>query len=134
MFKRALPIMALVSIMSSNAVLAEDKAELALVDELIQCAAYYQISSAAIAAMDAPQMQAVGDRLALSSVQAISLAQQYQTTQVVLDKVEATKTQQINSMANASDLAALMSKYKDLCKTVIATPEARLDYWHMATM
>lgn len=134
MFKLSYSAMALVACICSSAVLAADKAELAFSDELIACGAYYEISAAAIAAMDAPQMKTVAERLAQSAEKTIELAQKYRPAPVVLAEVQRIKVKQIESMTNASDLGALMSQYKDLCKTVIASPQERLDYWHMATM
>ncbi|MBB1267994.1 hypothetical protein [Shewanella sp. SR44-3] len=134
MIKNTFSALGLFALLGVQVCAAQDKAEAAFSGELIQCAAYYQISSAAIAAMNAPQMQAVGERLASSSVEALAVAKQYSSEAEVMAQLEATKAEQLSSMANASDLAALMGQYKDKCKTLVAEPQKRLDYWHMATM
>lgn len=64
--KTALSVFAAIGLFSSATALA-GSAEEAFSAELQQCAAYYQISSEAIAAMNAPQMAAVGDRLKQSA-------------------------------------------------------------------
>jgi hypothetical protein len=128
-----LPVCAAEDIAAPN-ITTQNKAEAAFSDELIQCAAYYQISSAAITAMNAPQMQAVGERLASSAVETLTLAKQYASETEVAAQLEATKAEQVSRMSNASDLAALMGQYKDKCKTLVAEPQQRLDYWYMATM
>jgi xanthine dehydrogenase iron-sulfur cluster and FAD-binding subunit A len=134
MIKHSLSALGLFALMSLHANAAQDKAEAAFSDELIQCAAYYQISSAAITAMNAPQMQDVGERLASSAIESVTLAKQYATEAEVAAKLETAKAEQVSRMSNASDLAALMGQYKDKCKTLIAEPQKRLDYWYMATM
>ena len=119
--------------LTSFAAFAGD-AEDALTKELTECAAYYQIASSAIAAMNAPQMQAVGERLKASGEQALEIANKYQTEEYVNQAlVEATK-QHKASMPNSKSLGPLMGKYKESCKVVISQPEKRLDYWTMATM
>ena len=118
----------------STASFAEDKAEKAFTDEVIQCAAYYQISSEAIKAMNAPQMKDVSERLVASADLTAKLATKYRDeAQVTLD-VAAEKDRQVASLAEASNLGALMEKYKDSCKNVVMDPQKRLDYWIMATM
>lgn len=109
-------------------------AEDAFTDELLDCAAYYQISSEAISAMNAPQMQAVGERLKTSAVDAIALAKKYQSAAQVDAGLEKARDNQIKSLAGSSNLGGLMAKYKDQCKQVLADPQKRLDYWTMATM
>ncbi|ACJ29625.1 Conserved hypothetical protein [Shewanella piezotolerans WP3] len=113
---------------------AAGDAEDALTKELTECAAYYQIAANAIAAMNAPQMQAVGDRLKVSGEQAVAIANKYQTEEYVNEAVLAATKQHKASMPNSKSLGPLMGKYKEKCKVVISQPEQRLDYWTMATM
>jgi hypothetical protein len=113
---------------------AEDAAEKALTDELIECAAYYQISSEAIGAMNAPQMKAVGDRLKISAIDAVAIAGKYRAPAKVETDVSEAKQQQIDKLAGSNNLGALMSKYKDSCKSIVTNPQKRLDFWTMATM
>ncbi|WP_442802060.1 MULTISPECIES: hypothetical protein [unclassified Shewanella] len=108
--------------------------EVAFNNEVLECASYYQISSNAIASMNAPQMKAVGDRLLNSSVQAIELAEQYQNKDVVASSLLQIKEQQLASLPNNKSLGSLMGKYKVACKSLLAEPQKRLDYWIMATM
>ncbi|SUI58823.1 Uncharacterised protein [Shewanella putrefaciens] len=118
---------------ASSAVLAGE-AEKAFSNEVVECAAYYQISSEAIAAMNAPQMQAVGERLKNSKVEAEDLAKQYRPEAEVIQAIADAKARQIQSLGGSSNLGALMGKYKDGCQTILAEPQKRLDYWIMATM
>lgn len=111
-----------------------DEAEKALAGELLDCTAYYQISSEAIAAMNAPQMQAVGDRLKQSATDAYSLAGKYFGEGDLEAALQAARDKQIASMAGSSSLGNLMAKYKESCKVLVANPESRLEYWQMATM
>ncbi|GIU07786.1 MULTISPECIES: hypothetical protein [unclassified Shewanella] len=110
------------------------EAEDAFVGELADCAAYYHIASDAISAMDAPQMAAVVDRLTLSGEQATQLAKQYQTEEQVSAAIVAAAKKHKSSMPNAKSLGPLMGKYKETCKSILAQPEKRLDYWTMVTM
>ena len=113
---------------------AQDKAEAAFSNELVQCAAYYEIASGVIMGMDAPQMQAVGGRLKDSGLEAEKLASQYMTAENVATAVASAKEQQIASLGGSSGLGPLMGKYKDLCKKVVLDPKSRLEYWAMVTM
>ncbi|MBT1442927.1 hypothetical protein KJI95_00090 [Shewanella sp. JM162201] len=117
----------------STQVLA-DEAEKALAGELLDCTAYYQISSEAIAAMNAPQMQAVGERLKQSAADSLALAGKYYGEGDLDAALKAARDKQIASMAGSSSLGNLMAKYKESCKTLTANPQARLEYWQMATM
>lgn len=119
---------------SAVAVLSPSEAELAFNNEVLECASYYQISSHAIANMNVPQMQTVGDRLLSSSKQAVALAEQYQNKTVVSSTLSAIKNKQLSSLPNNKSLAALMGKYKVACRSLLAAPQKRLDYWIMATM
>lgn len=121
-----------IGLLSFNA--AAGDAEDALTKELAECAAYYQIASSAIAAMNAPQMQAVGERLKASGEQAVDIANKYQTEEYVTQAVAAATKQHKASMPNSKSLGPLMGKYKEKCKVVISQPDQRLDYWTMATM
>ncbi|WP_394203733.1 hypothetical protein [Shewanella waksmanii] len=109
-------------------------AEIAFNKEVLECAAYYEIASDAIANMNAPQMAAVGDRLKQSSQQAVNLAKQYQADEDVQQVLAAQKQAQLDSLPNNKALGRLMGKYKEPCKTLLAEPQKRLDYWIMATM
>ncbi|QSX42177.1 hypothetical protein [Shewanella cyperi] len=111
------------------------EAEQALANELVDCAAYYQISSEAISAMkDAPQMQVVGERLKQSATDTLSLAGKYAEGSDVDAMLKEARERQVASLAGSSSLATLMAKYKDQCKDILANPEARLDYWVMSKM
>lgn len=118
----------------SQGVNAQDAAVKAFADEVIQCAAYYQIASEAIGGMNAPQMQAVGERLKISATDAVSLAGQYRNVEQVEKDVAVKKQQQIAELGGTTNLGGLMNKYKELCKTVVYEPQKRLDYWSMVTM
>ncbi len=113
---------------------AQDKAEEAFSNELVQCAAYYEIASGVIMGMDAPQMQAVGGRLKDSGLEAEKIAGQYMPVEKVEAAVATAKEQQIASLGGSSGLGPLMGKYKDLCKKVVLDPKSRLEYWAMVTM
>ncbi|WP_297892618.1 hypothetical protein [Shewanella sp.] len=126
-------VIASLALSASTAVWA-DEAEKAFSQEAIECAAYYQVSSEAISAMNAPQMQAVGERLKSSKIEAENLAKKYQTETEVTQAVADAKARQIESLGGSSNLGALMGKYKEECKNLLADPQKRLDYWTMATM
>ncbi|ABL99673.1 hypothetical protein SHAM105786_14610 [Shewanella amazonensis] len=130
-FSRLLVSLGLTAAISVPALAGE--AEKALAGELLECAAYYQISSEAIAAMNAPQMQAVGERLKASADESLALAGKYYEGDVDA-ALKDTRDRQIASMAGSSSLGNLMAKYKESCKTLLANPNARLEYWQMATM
>lgn len=134
MNKSAMWIFTVSALCASMTVRAEDAAEKAFTDELIECAAYYQISSEAIGAMNAPQMKAVGDRLKTSAVDTVAIAGKYRAPAQVEKDVIAAKQQQIDKLAGSNNLGVLMAKYKDSCKSIVTEPQKRLDYWTMATM
>ena len=113
---------------------AESAAEKAFTDELLECAAYYQISSEAIGAMNAPQMKAVGERLKTSAVDAVAIAGKYRAPEQVEKDVATAKQKQIAQLGGSNNLGGLMRKYKDSCKSIVSDPQKRLDYWTMATM
>nr|WP_179024442.1 hypothetical protein [Shewanella sp. Scap07] len=123
-------------VMSSTAVQAKQAsdAEVAFNKEVLECAAYYEIASDAIANMNAPQMAAVGERLKQSSQQAVTLAKQYQAEADVEKVLASQKQAQLDSLPNNKALGRLMGKYKEPCKSLLAEPQKRLDYWIMATM
>ena len=121
-------------VLSASTVVWADEAEKAFSKEAIECAAYYQISSEAIGAMNAPQMQAVGERLKSSKIESENLAKKYSSEAEVTQAVAAAKARQIESLGGSSNLGALMGKYKEECKNLLADPQKRLDYWTMATM
>ncbi|GIU29117.1 hypothetical protein L2719_15985 [Shewanella schlegeliana] len=110
------------------------EAEDAFVGELADCAAYYHIASDAISAMDAPQMAAVVERLKLSGKQAAELAKQFQTEEQVSAAITTAAEKHRAAMPNAKSLGPLMGKYKETCKSILAEPEKRLEYWTMVTM
>ncbi|GIU25273.1 hypothetical protein TUM4637_10440 [Shewanella hafniensis] len=121
-------------VLSASTVVWADEAEKAFSKEAIECAAYYQISSEAIGAMNAPQMQAVGERLKSSKIESENLAKKYSSEAEVTQAVADAKARQIESLGGSSNLGALMGKYKEECKNLLADPQKRLDYWTMATM
>ncbi len=110
------------------------EAEIAFNHEVLECASYYQISSNAISQMNAPQMKVVGERLLQSSLDAITLAEKYQSKEQVANTLSSVKEKQLASLPNSKSLGGLMGKYKDRCKSLLADPQQRLDYWTMATM
>ncbi|RTR39827.1 hypothetical protein EKG38_06965 [Shewanella canadensis] len=110
------------------------EAEIAFNHEVLECASYYQISSNAISQMNAPQMKVVGERLLQSSLDAIALAEKYQSKEQVANTLSSVKEKQLASLPNSKSLGGLMGKYKDRCKSLLADPQQRLDYWTMATM
>lgn len=113
---------------------APSEAEIMFNKEVIECASYYQIASEAIAKMDAPQMQTVGKRLKGTSLEAIALAKNYQSDEAVSDLLSDIQQAQLATLPENKNLGKLMNKYKDSCKTLLAEPQKRLDYWIMATM
>ncbi|QYK02963.1 hypothetical protein [Shewanella psychrotolerans] len=119
---------------ASQAVLAASDAEVAFNKEVLQCAAYYHIASDAIGNMNAPQMQAVGERLKKSGEDAVVLAKQYQTDAEVDALLEQNIAEQQASLPSNKNLGGLMNRYKDACQRLLANPQQRLDYWIMATM
>ncbi|MCL1143610.1 hypothetical protein [Shewanella gaetbuli] len=134
MFLKGKCLLAVMMLGSSVNVMAQDAAEKAFTDEVIQCAAYYEIASDAIGAMNAPQMQAVGERLKTSANDAVLLAQKYRTAEQVTQDLSAEKAKQLEKLGGSKSLRDLMGKYKELCKSVVYEPQKRLDYWSMATM
>jgi hypothetical protein len=121
-------------VLSASTAVWADEAEKAFSKEAIECAAYYQISSEAIGAMNAPQMQAVGERLKSSKIESENLAKKYSSEAEVTQAVADAKARQIESLGGSSNLGALMGKYKEECKNLLADPQKRLNYWTMATM
>ena len=119
---------------ASQTVLAASDAEVAFNQEVLQCAAYYHIASDAIGNMNAPQMQAVGERLKKSGEDAIVLAKKYQTDAEVDALLEKSIAEQQASLPSNKNLGGLMSRYKGPCQSLLADPQQRLDYWIMATM
>lgn len=113
---------------------AQDAAEKAFADEVVQCAAYYDISSQVIGSMNAPQMKPVGERLKQSAEDAKKLAAQYMAQEKVAGTIEQAKEQQMAKLSAGANLGVLMRQYKELCKQVVYSPEQRLEYWAMATM
>ncbi|MBR9727799.1 hypothetical protein ACFOD0_02365 [Shewanella intestini] len=118
---------------SSFALQAQDKAVEGFTAELIECASYYQISSDAIAGMNAPQMQAVGQRLAASADTAIEISSQYMSKEALTKALHTQKQAHMEKIANAN-VGVLMREYKESCKKIVDNPQKRLDYWVMSTM
>ncbi|WP_144208635.1 hypothetical protein [Shewanella donghaensis] len=125
---------ALTLLATSLSVQAEDKAEAAFSNELIQCAAYYQISSSMIMGMNAPQMKPVGERLKTSAIEAEKIAGSYLPAEQVVADIATAKEQQLASLNGKGNLGPLMGKYKEVCKKAVLDPKARLDYWAMVMM
>ncbi|BAJ02646.1 hypothetical protein [Shewanella violacea] len=113
---------------------APSEAEMIFSKEVIACASYYQISSDVIATMNLPQMKTVGERLKSSSTKAVSIAEQYQAKEDVAAMLSKVQQQQLASLPDNKNLRDLMGKYQDSCKTLLAEPQKRLDYWIMASM
>lgn len=124
----------LVLLVQTSVKAAPSEAEIIFSNEVIECASYYQISSDAIAKMDAPQMKAVGDRLKNTSIEALTLAQKYQSDEAVADVLSEVQQKQLAALPDNKSLGKLMGQYKDSCKSLLAEPQKRLDYWIMATM
>lgn len=85
-------------VLSASTAVWADEAEKAFSKEAIECAAYYQISSEAIGAMNAPQMQAVGERLKSSKIESENLAKKYSSEAEVTQAVADAKARQIESL------------------------------------
>ena len=124
----------LVSAMLISPIANAGEAETAFAGELLDCAAYYQIASEAIAAVNSPQMAAVGERLKNQATEANSLASRYMPAEQLAQASEQARQKQILTMKDSRDLGGLMARYKDKCKQIMADPDARLEYWVMATM
>ncbi|MFQ6370481.1 hypothetical protein [Shewanella sp. YIC-542] len=110
-----------------------EEAPQAFVSELHQCAAYYQLGSQMVAAMNAPQMAAVGDRLANNAKTAKRLAAKYMPAPAVEQAVNS-ETERMMQSTGGQGMGALMRQYKDKCQSLLDDPQKRLDYWVMATM
>ncbi|USD39793.1 hypothetical protein J8Z22_15075 [Ferrimonas sp. SCSIO 43195] len=93
--------------------------EQALHDQLVQCAAYYQIASEAIAGMNAPQMKAVGERLAQSAVTAESRISDLSSTQQAAAQIASAKQAQLASLPSANSLGPLMGRFKQPCQSLL---------------
>ncbi|SDJ11753.1 hypothetical protein SAMN04488540_10552 [Ferrimonas sediminum] len=91
----------------------------ALHDQLVQCAAYYQIASEAIAGMNAPQMKAVGERLAQSAATAESRISALSGEQQASARIASAKQAQLASLPSASSLGPLMGRYKQPCQSLL---------------
>ncbi|MCL1075059.1 hypothetical protein [Shewanella dokdonensis] len=109
------------------------EAEQAFTDELHQCAAYYQLGSQMVAAMNAPQMAAVGERLQTNAKTAEQLAAKYESADATQQAV-AKATEQMMQSTGGKGMGALMQQYKDKCQEILNDPQKRLDYWVMAKM
>ncbi|KFZ38744.1 hypothetical protein HR45_04840 [Shewanella mangrovi] len=120
-----------VLLVSINASAGE--AENAFADELHQCAAYYELGSQMVAAMNAPQMAAVGERLQKSASEAQQLADKYEAKEVAASAIEKAKEQMMAS-TGGQGMGALMRQYKDKCQQILSNPQERLNYWIMAKM
>ncbi|MCG9696446.1 hypothetical protein [Shewanella sp. Isolate11] len=120
-------------LVSYNASAASD-AEVAFNKEVLECAAYYQIASDAIGKMNAPQMQAVGERLKKSGQDAVTIAKKYQSEAEVNSLLEQTIAKQEAQLPDNKNLGVLMRRYKEPCQSLLANPQQRMDYWIMATM
>ncbi|GIU23138.1 hypothetical protein TUM4644_16270 [Shewanella colwelliana] len=114
--------------------LTPSPAEIEFNKEVLACAAYYQIASDAISNMNAPQMQAVGDRLKQSGLDAVTLAKKYQSESEVNAILAQQVAAQQASLPSNKNLGGLMGRYKTQCQSLLANPQKRLDYWVMATM
>ncbi|MGI2261259.1 hypothetical protein [Shewanella sp. GXUN23E] len=111
-----------------------DEAERAFATELLDCSAYYQIASEAVASMNSPQMASVASRLSSQAEESKALAATYLPADELIQALDAARQKQILSMKDAKDLAGLMATHKEQCKSILADPKARLEYWAMATM
>ncbi|MBO1270744.1 hypothetical protein J3L11_03665 [Shewanella sp. 4t3-1-2LB] len=109
------------------------EAEQAFTGELHQCAAYYQLGSQMVAAMNAPQMAAVGERLKNNAKEAEQLAAKYEAVDATQQAV-AKATEQMMQSTGGKGMGALMQQYKDKCQEILNDPQKRLDYWVMAKM
>lgn len=126
----------LIFILGTSAASANDnsKAEQAFTKELIECAAYYQIAHDALSAMNAPQMATVAERLQESKKISMTLAENYQSIDMVNKAVADAANKQMASLPANKTLSSLMQRYKDVCQEAVTAPEKRLDYWIMSTI
>ncbi len=88
-------------------------------DGLVQCAAYYQIASNAIAGMNAPQMQAVGQRLQQSALTAEQRAADLGGEKPAKTAIAQAKQAQLASLPDPNSLGPLMGKYKTRCQSLM---------------
>ncbi|MDF0533532.1 hypothetical protein KDN34_06860 [Shewanella yunxiaonensis] len=116
---------------SSSALAGE--AEQAFTSELHQCAAYYQLGSQMVAAMNAPQMAAVGERLKNNAKEAEQLAAKYESEDAAQQAITKA-TEEMMQSTGGKGMGALMQRYKDKCQDILNDPQKRLDYWVMAKM
>ncbi|WP_133407416.1 hypothetical protein [Parashewanella tropica] len=103
-----------------------------LVNELVQCAAYYQISSNILSDMNAPRMKGVAEKLKTQYKASMDLANKYD--EHAIDKFDVAKATLLSVLPNKQNLSELMAAYKDKCPMIISDPEKRLSYWQMADM
>ncbi|WP_133309566.1 hypothetical protein [Parashewanella spongiae] len=101
-------------------------------NEVIQCASYYKISSDALIAMNAPQMKGIADKLKLSHQKSLELALKYDKS--ATSKFAEIENQQIAEMKASSGLRELMNQYRTKCQQILAAPDERLKYWQMVEM
>ncbi|MGB0894482.1 MAG: hypothetical protein ACPGUD_08750 [Parashewanella sp.] len=111
---------------------AASGAEAKFAQEVLDCAAYYQISSEALFAMKAEQMRGVAERLKKSSEATFKIAKQYD--QAAEEHLQEARKRQIAKMKDSSGLRALMTEYRSKCQQILVNPENRLNYWQMVEM
>ncbi|BDM64753.1 hypothetical protein NFHSH190041_22050 [Shewanella sp. NFH-SH190041] len=133
-FVNGLLLTAILATTSAFAKSGGKTAEQGLTRELMDCAAYYQIASEAVAAANVPQMQNVAQKLAGQSQQAQTLAAKYSQDADLAEELKQAQARQVMTMKDARDLRGLMARYQTSCKQVLADPQQRLQYWIMATM
>ncbi|TKB48326.1 hypothetical protein FCL40_13325 [Ferrimonas sediminicola] len=86
---------------------------------LVQCAAYYQIASDAISGMNAPQMQAVGQRLQQSALTAEERAAALGGAEPAKAAIAQAREEQLATLPDPGSLGPLMVKYKSRCQSLM---------------
>jgi hypothetical protein len=95
--------------------------------ELVECAAYYDISAEGIRRTGNLEAAA---RVEATAKSALDMARRYSRDDVVLARYKLSMEDQIKTIdGNYSNLSLLMLKYKDICKQALETPQVRLNYW-----
>lgn len=104
-------------------------AEQNLQQESVECAAYYQLASEAMAKMNAPQMQMVAKRMKSSEAIAKNVAGEYFESEQVTSLISHARDQHLDLVPGPDALGPLMERYKSSCSSLIKSPEQRLEFW-----
>ncbi|SHG76832.1 hypothetical protein [Ferrimonas marina] len=88
---------------------------------LLECAAYYELSTETINRMQVPQMMPVAGRLAQSAAKARELLRGTMSETEVNEAIAQAKDQQLASLPDPNSLRPLMAQYQEPCKAALNT-------------